>query len=38
VLDKVVAGIVPNIDPKGKMRLGLHGQVRLDSSWPEGKK
>ena len=27
MLDEVVAGIVPNIDPKGKMCLGFHGQV-----------
>jgi hypothetical protein len=27
VLDKVVAGIVPNVDPEGKMRLRFHGQV-----------
>jgi len=36
MLDEVVAGIVPNVDPEGKMRFGFHGQVRLDSSWPAG--
>jgi hypothetical protein len=34
MLDNLVAAAVPGIDPKGKMRLGFHGQVRLDSSWP----
>jgi hypothetical protein len=34
MLDKVVAGIVPNVDPEGKIGLGLHGQVRLDLPAP----
>jgi ATP-dependent DNA ligase len=36
VLDNVIAGVIPNIDAEGKIRLRLHGQVRLDSSWPAG--
>jgi hypothetical protein len=35
VLDEVIAGVVPNVDPEGKIRLGFHGQVQLDSSWPD---
>jgi hypothetical protein len=34
VLDNAVAGIVPDVHAKGEVRLGFHGQVRLDSSWP----
>jgi|SRR5262249_9508808 len=36
VLDNAVAGEVPNVHAESKMRLGFHGQVRLDSSWPTG--
>jgi hypothetical protein len=36
VPDNAVAGVVPNIHAKGEVRFGLHGQVRLDSSWPAG--
>ena len=34
VLDDAVACVVPNIDAKGEVGLGFHGQVRLDLSWP----
>jgi hypothetical protein len=27
MLDEVIGGAVPDVDPKGKMRLGFHGQV-----------
>jgi hypothetical protein len=30
VLNNAHAATVPNIDPKGKVRLGFHGQVRLE--------
>jgi hypothetical protein len=36
VLDNAVAGVVPDVHAEGKMRLGFHGQVRLDLSWPAG--
>jgi len=36
VLNDAVASGVPNIDAEGEVGLGLHGQVRLDSSWPAG--
>jgi hypothetical protein len=31
-----VAGVVPDVHAESKIRLGFHGQVRLDSSWPVG--
>jgi hypothetical protein len=31
VLDDAIACVVPDVDAEGEMRLGLHGQVRLDS-------
>src|SRR5262245_23390108 len=34
VLDNAVASVVPHIHAEGEVRLGFHGQVRLDSSWP----
>jgi hypothetical protein len=34
VFDEVVACGVPNVDPEGKIGLGLHGQARLDSPAP----
>jgi len=34
VLDDAVAGVVPDVHAEGEVRLGFHGQVRLDSSWP----
>ena len=34
VLNDAVACVVPDVDTEGEVRLGLHGQVRLDSSWP----
>jgi hypothetical protein len=34
LLDDAVACGVPDVHAEGKVRLGLHGQVRLDSSWP----
>ena len=36
VLNYAVASGVPNIDAEGEVGLGLHGQVRLDLSWPAG--
>jgi hypothetical protein len=36
VLHDAVACVVSDVDAEGKMRLDLHGQVRLDSSWPTG--
>jgi hypothetical protein len=29
-----IHGAVPDIHAEGEVGLGLHGQVRLDSSWP----
>src|SRR5262249_25826970 len=34
VLDDAVAGVVPDVHAEDELRLGFHGQVRLDSSWP----
>jgi hypothetical protein len=34
VLDDAVAGVVPDVHAKGEVRLGFHGQVPLDLSWP----
>jgi hypothetical protein len=36
VLDDIVACCVPDIDAERRNEIGpgLHGQVRLDSSWP----
>src|SRR5258707_7554784 len=34
VFDYAHAGLVPNVDAKSKMRLGFHGQARLDWPWP----
>ena len=34
VLDDAVASVVPDVHSEGKVGLGLHGQARLDSSWP----
>src|SRR5262245_30139739 len=36
VLDNAVATVIPDVHAEGEMRLGFHGQVRLDSSWPAG--
>jgi hypothetical protein len=36
MLNDVIACGVPDIDAEGEVGLGLHGQVRLDSSWPAG--
>jgi hypothetical protein len=36
VLDDAVASIVPDIHSEGEVRLGFHGQGRLDSPWPAG--
>jgi hypothetical protein len=30
-----VSGMVPNVHAEGEMRLGFHGQVRLDSPAPQ---
>jgi bifunctional non-homologous end joining protein LigD len=36
VLDDAGAGLVPDVHTEGEVRLGLHGQARLDSPWPAG--
>jgi hypothetical protein len=36
VLNDAVAYVIPDVHTEGEVRLGLHGQVRLDSSWPVG--
>jgi bifunctional non-homologous end joining protein LigD len=36
VLDDAVASLVPDVHAEGEVRLGLHGQARLDSPWPAG--
>jgi hypothetical protein len=36
VLDDAGAGLVPDVHAEGEVRLGLHGQARLDSPWPAG--
>src|SRR5262245_275375 len=36
VLDDAVATVIPDVHAEGEMRLGFHGQVPLDSSWPAG--
>jgi hypothetical protein len=36
VLDDADACVIPDVHAEGKVRLGFHGQVRLDSSWPAG--
>jgi len=34
VLDDAVACVVPDVHAEGEVRLGFHGQVPLDLSWP----
>jgi hypothetical protein len=34
MLDNAVAAVVPDVHAEGEVRLGFHGQVRLDLSWP----
>src|SRR5262249_50780425 len=34
MLDNAHTAAIPNVDAKGEMRLRFHGQVRLDSPWP----
>jgi hypothetical protein len=34
--DDAVASVVPDVHAESEVRLGFHGQVRLDSSWPAG--
>jgi hypothetical protein len=36
VLDDAVASLVPDVHAESEVRLGLHGQARLDSPWPAG--
>jgi hypothetical protein len=36
MLNDAVAFVIPDVHAEGKVRLGFHGQVRLDSSWPAG--
>jgi hypothetical protein len=34
MLNDAVAAVVPDVHAEGEVRLGFHGQVRLDLSWP----
>jgi hypothetical protein len=34
VLDDAVGSVVPDVHAEGEVRLGFHGQARLDSPWP----
>src|SRR5258708_28563650 len=34
VLNDAAAGVVPDVHAEGEVRLGFHGQARLDSPWP----
>jgi ATP-dependent DNA ligase len=36
VLDDAAASLVADVYAEGEVRLGLHGQARLDSPWPAG--